>query len=382
MKKGKEEIKIYETFETMGLKEELLKGIYHQGFHKPSPIQQRAIVPIIKGNDIIVQSQSGTGKTATFSTGMLQIVEPQKKVVQVIIISPTRELAIQSERVLNGLSQYMTIQIRACIGGKSEKEDVRALEKGCQIISGTPGRIYGLIKKQVLNVRHLKAIVIDEADEILNKGFNQTIYDIFQHLPSQKQIVLVSATITNEIIEITERLMNNPMKILIKKEEISVKEIKQYYVQLTKEEEKFDTLCEIYDSMTITQSVIFCNMKKKVDWLTENMLKNNFPVISIHSEMPQQERDYIMNIFRKGEKRVLITTDIWARGIDVTQISLVINYDLPLQKETYIHRIGRFGRSGVAINFVVKDELQEIKELEKYYSIHINQLPDDFDNLL
>ena len=385
IKKPKDDIEIYETFESMGLKEEILKGLYHQGFSKPSPIQQRAIVPIIKGHDVIAQSQSGTGKTATFSTGMLQIVEPQKKEVQVIIISPTRELAVQSERVLNGLSQYLTIQIRACIGGKSEKEDVRAIEKGCQIISGTPGRIYALIKKRVLNVKHLKAIVIDEADEILNKGFNQTIYDIFQYLPAQKQIVLISATMTDEIIEIIERLMNKPIKILIKKEEISVKEIKQYYVKLNKEEEKFDTLCEIYDSMTITQSVIFCNMKKKVDWLTEHMQKNNFPVISIHSEMPQQERDYIMNVFRKGEKRVLITTDIWARGIDVTQISLVINYDLPLQKETYIHiigRSGRFGRSGVAINFVVKNEIQEIKELEKYYSIEINQLPDDFDTLL
>ena len=262
---------------------------------------------------------------------------------------------------------------------------MKAIERGCQIISGTPGRIYALIKKRVLNVKHIKAIVIDEADQILNQGFNQTIYDIFQYLPSQKQIILISATMTSEIIEITERLMNKPLKILIKKEEISVKEIKQYYVQLNKEDEKFDTLCEIYDSMTITQSVIFCNMKKKVDWLTENMQKNNFPVISIHSEMPQQERDYIMNIFRKGEKRVLITTDIWARGIDVTQISLVINYDLPLQKETYIHRIGRsgrFGRSGVAINFVVKNEIQEIKDLEKYYSIHIDQLPKDFDTLL
>ena len=384
-KKTNDGIEIYETFESMGLKEEILKGIYHQGYTKPSPIQQRAIVPIIKGFDVIAQSQSGTGKTATFSTGILQLVEPQKKEVQVIIISPTRELAIQSERVLNGLSQYLTVQIKACIGGKSEKEDVKAIERGCQIISGTPGRIYALIKKRVLNVKHIKAIVIDEADQILNQGFNQTIYDIFQYLPSQKQIILISATMTSEIIEITERLMNKPLKILIKKEEISVKEIKQYYVQLNKEDEKFDTLCEIYDSMTITQSVIFCNMKKKVDWLTENMQKNNFPVISIHSEMPQQERDYIMNIFRKGEKRVLITTDIWARGIDVTQISLVINYDLPLQKETYIHRIGRsgrFGRSGVAINFVVKNEIQEIKDLEKYYSIHIDQLPKDFDTLL
>ena len=385
--KGKKEQQqeIYETFESMGLKEEILKGIYHQGFTKPSPIQQRAIVPIIKGKDVIAQSQSGTGKTATFSTGILQIVEPNKKDVQVIIISPTRELAVQSERVLNGLSQYMTIQTRACIGGKSEKEDVRAIEKGCHIISGTPGRIYALIKKRVINAKHIKAIVIDEADEMLQKGSNQTLYDIFQFLPSQRQTILISATMTDEIIEITERLMNNPVKILIKKEEVSVKEIKQYYVKLNKEEEKFDTLCEIYDSMTITQSVIFCNMKKKVDWLTENMIKNNFPVISIHSEMPQQERDYIMNIFRKGEKRVLITTDIWARGIDVTQISLVVNYDLPLQKETYIHRIGRsgrFGRSGIAINFVLKNQMEEIKELEEHYAIKINQLPDDFDNLL
>ena len=219
---------------------------------------------------------------------------------------------------------------------------------------------------------------------MLNKGFKQKIYDIFQYLPTTKQVLLLSATLTQEIIEIGETLMNKPMKILIKKEEVSVKEIKQYYVEMKREEEKFDTLCEIYDTMTITQSVIFCNMKKKVDWLTENMIKNNFPVISMHSEMPQEERDYIMNLFRKGEKRVLIATDVWARGIDVTQISLVINYDMPMNKEIYIHRIGRsgrFGRSGIAINFVLEKEMNDLHELEDYYSIKINKLPENFEDL-
>lgn len=380
----KDTVKVYETFESMGLKEEILKGIYQQGYSKPSSIQQRAIVPIASGKDVIAQSQSGTGKTATFSTGVLQEVEPAKREVQVIIISPTRELAVQSERVLTGLSQYLTIQVRACVGGKSEKEDVRAIERGCQVISGTPGRIYALIKKRVLSVRHVKVLVLDEADEMLNKGFMTQIYDIFKYLPSQRQIVLCSATLTSDVIDVANTLMKDPVKILIKRDEVTLDEIKQYFVKMSREEDKFDTLCEIYDSMTITQSVIFCNMRKKVDWLTENMLKANFPVISMHSEMPQEERDYIMNVFRKGEKRVLITTDVWARGIDVTQISLVINYDMPLNREVYVHRIGRsgrFGRSGVAINFVLEKEMSDLRDLESYYSTRIEELPENFADL-
>ncbi|EKE42932.1 hypothetical protein ENUP19_0242G0012 [Entamoeba nuttalli] len=384
MNKTKENIEIYETFESMGLKDEILKGIYQQGYTKPSGIQQKGIVPITKGRDVIAQSQSGTGKTATFSIGILQNVESNKREVQVIIISPTRELAVQSERVISGLSQYMAIQVRGCIGGKSEKEDIKAIEKGCQVISGTPGRIMGLIKKRVINVRHIKTLVIDEADEMLNKGFMPIIYDIFKYLPIKRQIVLCSATLTPDVIEIGTKIMNKPIEILIKRDEVTVEEIKQYFIEMEGEEQKFDTLCEIYDSMTITQSVIFCNMRKKVDWLTENMMKANFPVISMHSEMPQQERDYIMNIFRKGEKRVLITTDVWARGIDVTQISLVINYDMPLNREVYIHRIGRsgrFGRTGIAINFVLKNEMEELRDLERYYSTQINELPENFADL-
>ncbi|ELP90897.1 DEAD box ATP-dependent RNA helicase, putative [Entamoeba invadens IP1] len=377
-------VPVYDAFEKMHLKEEILKGIYKQGYSKPSPIQQRAIVPISEGRDVIAQSQSGTGKTATFSTGVLQLVEPQKREVQVIIVSPTRELATQSENVIEGLSQYLTISVRACVGGKSEKEDVKAIERGCQVVSGTPGRLLTLIKKRVLAVKFVKVIVLDEADQMLDKGFTRAIYDIFKYLPERRQIVLCSATLTPEVLEIASLLMKNPLRILTKREKVTLDIIKQYYVKLAREDQKFDTLCEIYDTMTITQSVIFCNMRKKVDWLTENMLKANFPVISMHAEMPQEEREYVMNVFRKGEKRVLITTDIWARGIDVTQISLVVNYDFPNNREVYVHRIGRsgrFGRNGVAINFVLDSEMNELKDLMDYYSTKINVLPENFADL-
>jgi ATP-dependent RNA helicase len=372
------EIKIYQTFDGMGLREELTRGIYQYGFEKPSAIQQRAIVPIITGRDVIAQAQSGTGKTATFSIAMLQSIDTAVRETQALVLSPTRELAQQIQKVALALGDFMSVQVHSCIGGKSVGEDIRKLEYGQHIVSGTPGRVFDMISRRSLRTRNIKMLILDEADEMLNKGFKEQIYDVYRYLPPATQVVLVSATLTNDVLSMTKKFMSDPIRILVKRDELTLEGIKQFFVAVEKEEWKFDTLCDLYDTLTITQAVIFCNTRVKVDWLTDRMRKANFTVASMHGDMPQNEREEIMNSFRNGENRVLITTDIWARGIDVQQVSLVINYDLPNNRELYIHRIGRsgrFGRKGVAINFVKSDDIRILRDIEQFYSTQIDEMP-------
>jgi len=373
-----EEVKVAPTFDAMGLKEDLLRGIYAYNFEKPSAIQQRAILPIVKGRDVIAQAQSGTGKTATFSISALQRIDINVRETQALILSPTRELATQAQSVVLALGDYMNVQCHACIGGTSIGEDMRKLDYGQHVVSGTPGRVMDMIKRRNLRTRNIKVFILDEADELLNQGFKEQIYDIYRNLPPSTQVVVLSATLPYDILEMTTKFMTDPIRILVKRDELTLEGIKQFFVAVEKEDWKFDTLCDLYDTLTITQAVIFCNTKRKVDWLTEKMREANFTVSSMHGEMPQKERDAIMTEFRQGASRVLITTDVWARGIDVQQVSLVINYDLPTNRENYIHRIGRsgrFGRKGVAINFVTNEDVKILRDIEQYYSTQIDEMP-------
>jgi ATP-dependent RNA helicase len=373
-----DDVEVHASFDTMRLKEDLLRGIYAYGFEKPSAIQQRAIVPIIQGRDVIAQSQSGTGKTAVFSIGILQSLDTTSNETQALVLSPTRELAEQTQKVVLALGDFMNVQCHACIGGKSMGEDIRRLDYGVQVVSGTPGRVYDMIQRKNLRTRNIKMLVIDEADEMLNKGFKEQIYDIYRYLPPSTQVVIISATLPQEVLEMTKKFMNEPVKILVKRDELTLEGIKQFFVAVEREEWKFDTLCDLYDTLTITQAVIFCNTKKKVDWLASKMREANFTVSAMHGEMPQRERDAIMEEFRSGGSRVLIATDVWGRGLDVQQVSLVINYDLPNNRELYIHRIGRsgrFGRKGVAINFVKEDDIRILRDIEQYYSTQIDEMP-------
>ncbi|CAK9813574.1 Eukaryotic initiation factor 4A-III [Anthophora quadrimaculata] len=350
-----EDVEVIPTFDNMGLRDELLRGIYAYGFEKPSAIQQRSIKPIMKGRDVIAQAQSGTGKTATFSIAILQSLDTQIRETQVLVLSPTRELATQIQKVILALGDFMNVQCHACIGGTNLGEDIRKLDYGQHVVSGTPGRVFDMIKRRVLRTRAIKI-----------------------YLPPATQVVLVSATLPHEILEMTSKFMTDPIRILVKRDELTLEGIKQFFVAVEREEWKFDTLCDLYDTLTITQAVIFCNTKRKVDWLTEKMREANFTVCSMHGDMPQKERDNIMKEFRSGQSRVLITTDVWARGIDVQQVSLVINYDLPNNRELYIHRIGRsgrFGRKGVSINFVKTDDIRILRDIEQYYSTQIDEMP-------
>jgi ATP-dependent RNA helicase len=380
-----DDVKIITSFTDLGLKEDLLRGIYAYNFEKPSAIQSRGILPIINGRDVIAQSQSGTGKTATFVIGALQNIDVKVRETQALILSPTRELALQIKGVCLALGDYMSVQCYSCTGGTSLGEDIRKLEYGQHVVSGTPGRVLDMIKRRCLRTRNIKMLILDEADEMLNEGFKEDIYHIYRHLPPKTQIVLVSATLPNDVLELTSAFMTEPVKVLVKRDEITLEGIKQFFVAVEEEEWKFETLTDLYDRMIISQAVIFCNTRKKVDFLAQKMTEANFTVSSMHGEMPQKERNFIMQDFRSGKSRVLITTDVWARGIDVSQVSLVINYDLPLNRENYIHRIGRsgrFGRKGVAINFVKNDEMKILRDIEQYYATQIDEMPANLEAMI
>lgn len=381
-----EDTRVCPTFDSMNLKADLLKGIYAYGFEKPSAIQQRAIRPIIRGRDVIAQSQSGTGKTAVFSIATLQMLNDNSRDCQVLILNPTRELAEQTSKVVSSVGEFMNVQVHACIGGRNFGKEVNELsKKSVQVISGTPGRVFDLLQKNVLSFDHLKCLVLDEADVMLQKGFVEQIYEIYRFLPQACQVVLMSATLPTVVLELTRRFMTDPVRILVRRDELTLEGIKQFFIAVEKEEWKFDTLCDLYDTLTITQAVIFCNTKDKVEWLAEKMRENNFTVTAMHGDMSQATRDAVMEEFRSGSARVLIATDIWGRGIDVQQVSLVICYDLPYNREQYIHRIGRsgrFGRKGVAINFVREDDTNMLREIEQFYSTQIEEMPTSVGDLL
>tara|TARA_B110000977_G_scaffold157448_1_gene200529 strand:- start:5508 stop:6686 length:1179 start_codon:yes stop_codon:yes gene_type:complete len=380
-----EDVAAIDKFEDMGLSENILKGLYSFGFETPSMIQQRAIAPIISGRDIIAQSQSGTGKTATFLIGILQNIDTSKKKLQSIILAPTRELAKQISSVAEKISKYMDVNIKTVIGGTKRSKYSYDYADVNHIIIGTPGRISDSLTRGTIDVSDLKIMVLDEADEMLSHGFRDQLITILKYIPTNAQIGLFSATIPPEMMKITRKFMQKPLKILVKKNDVTLDGIKQYYVAIENEQEKFECICALYSTINITQSIIYANYKKTVEWLAKNMQEKDFPVDYICGGMTSEERADIMTKFRSGDIRVLISTDLLSRGIDVQQISLVVNYDIPFEKETYIHRIGRsgrYGRKGVAINLVNQKDFQRFKTIQDTYETTIDELPEDIANLI
>lgn len=372
-----------ETFDELNLKTDLLRGIYGYGFDKPSSIQQRAILPIIKQKDVIAQAQSGSGKTGTFVIGTLQVIDLSKLEVQALVLAPTRELAQQIFNVYNFIGEFLKVKVLNLIGGTQVKYSVKALEGGVHVVVGSPGRVLDMLKKNHLKLAYLRCLVLDEADDLLSKGFLENMKEIISLIPPECRINLFSATMPKEIVQLTSNFMNEPAKILVKNEELTLLGIKQYYVTL-KKEWKLETLMNLYKGLDIAQAIIFCNSKKGVETLTEEMRKKGHMVSCIHSDLPMSERAKVMNEFRSGVTRVLISTDLTARGIDVYQVSIVVNYDLPTQKETYIHRIGRsgrFGKKGNAINFILPEEKEQLDSIMKFYDTTIEQLPQDLSEI-
>lgn len=374
-------------FNDLNLKDSLLQGVYLYGFTKPSKIQINGIQTISSGKDCILQSQSGTGKTATYLLGALNRIDVDEKKCQGLIITPTHELADQVYDVATQLSKFLNINIVKCIGG-TDINETRETIKNAHIVIGTNGRILHMIKEKRINLYSIKFIILDEADELLADGLNEKLKYIFDKCSDGIQCCMVSATYPPQIFNISKKIMDNPVKVLLKNSEVAVDLISQFYVNVEKEDLKFDTLLDLYSLVSTSQAIIFCNSVEKVDWLKENLEKNNFVITCIHGKMNQKERENIVKEFRDGKTRILLTTDLLSRGIDIPLVNLVINYDLPINKENYIHRIGRCGRfnkKGVSITMVKMEDPSDVKlfnKLKFHYKINIQELPENIEKYL
>jgi len=373
------------NFDDLNINENILRGVYSYGFEKPSTIQQRSIPEIIKGYDIISQAQSGTGKTGAYVIGLLNKIDPSVKKTECLILLPTHELVNQVYDVMTEISKYMNINILKLIGGTNISECIQNLSLKPEILIGTPGRVLDMIQRGHIVSSDLKILVLDEADEILSYGFKDTIYNIIISISKKCQICLFSATLPDDILDLTQKFMNNPQKILVKNEELTLEGIQQFYVKVKDNNWKYDIITDLYDVINVNQCIIYINSKIKINEIYQRFLEDNFPVSYISGDRSSEDRKKIMEEFRSGKIRILLSTDLLSRGIDIQQLSLVINFDLPREKETYIHRIGRsgrYGRKGIAINLINDKEVQDLKNIEEFYNSKINELPENIKELL
>jgi translation initiation factor 4A len=375
------DVKTFKTFDEMGLSDNLLRGIYSYGFEVPSKIQQLAIIPIKERKDILAQAQSGTGKTGAFTIGSMSVMDPAIQKPQVMVLVPTQELAKQIFSVAKQLGVHIPISCYCATGGSPIRDDIKAIENGAQFIVGTPGRIFDLMNRKVLYTDNIRCLIMDEADQMLEDRFYKQVMCILEiGFPKTTKVSLFSATMPQEVIDVANKLLQEPVRILIQPEDVTLEGIKQFSVTLEKEEWKYDVLCDIYKQLNINQAIIYCNKRQRAEWLAEKLSADGYPLSCIHGEMENDERRRRMEEFRSGKIRVLISTDLLARGIDVQQVSLVMNFELPPNRENYIHRIGRsgrYGRKGVAINLISPNEVKLRNEIETHYGTKMVDLPED-----
>ena len=375
------------NWDDLDINKDLLRGIYAYGFEKPSPIQKKAIKPMMDKKDLIAQAQSGTGKTGTFSIGALSLVDVTDKTTQVLILSPTRELSKQTAGVITSIGSMMNgLTIQTIVGGTSINEDSYTLKNNTpHVITGCPGRIYDMIRRGHIHSKTIKLVILDEADEMLSSGFKEQIYNIFQYFTNDIQVALFSATLPDYIYNITNKFMRNPVKISVKTEQLTLEGISQYYVAIEDDRQKYATLKDLYSVISMSQCIIYCNSVKRVADLYDAMVEDGFPVCRIHSGMDKTERNAAFSEFRTGKYRVLISSNVTSRGIDIQQVSVVINFDVPKCVHNYLHRIGRsgrWGRKGIGINLITRRDVTIMKDIEAHYSCQISELPADFDTLL
>jgi len=370
------------SWDQLDISNEILRGIFAVGFEKPSPIQSKAIKPIIEGKDVLAQAQSGTGKTATFAISALSHVDVKNNSTQVLQLSPTKELAMQTTSVFNNIGRMMNgLRIQTLYGGSAYEETSSFTNKNIpHIICGCPGRVYDMIRRNRVYCRGIKLVIFDEADEMFSEGFKEQIYNILQHLNENVQIALFSATMPEAIHRIANKIMRNPVRISVKQEMLTLEGIKQFFVAVEDDREKYLTLKDLFSHLTMSQCIIYCNSVKRVADLYEAMIEDGFPVSCIHSNMDKASREKSFKEFRTGGSRVLISSNVTARGIDIQQVNIVINFDLPKCVNTYLHRIGRsgrWGRKGVGINFITRRDIIQIRKIEQHYSCQIDEMPAD-----
>jgi translation initiation factor 4A len=374
----------FNNWDDLDIHPDILRGIYAYGFENPSAIQKKAIIPIMKKKDIIAQAQSGTGKTAAFAISALSSVNLNETNTQVLILSPTRELTIQTATVIQSLGCMMNnLIVQTLYGGSSIDESSDFLKSNVpHIICGCPGRVNDMMRRDKITSKKIKLVILDEADEMLSSGFKEQVYNILQYFNNDIQIALFSATLPIEIYNITSKIMRNPVKISVKAEQLTLEGIFQFYVAVDDDRQKYSTLKDIFSYISLSQCIIYCNSVKRVSDLFDAMKEDGFPVCCIHSSMDKIARQEAFNEFRTGKSRVLISSNVTSRGIDIQQVSTVINFDIPKCVHNYLHRIGRsgrWGRKGVGINFVTRRDISKMKEIEAHYSSEIKEMPSNLD---
>jgi translation initiation factor 4A len=374
------------SWDDLDVNPKLLRGIYAYGFENPSPIQQQAIKPLIMGRDIVVQAQSGTGKTATFTIGALANVDVSDNNTQILVLSPTKELTIQTAKVFESLGSMMEgLRVQILYGGSIIEEGSSFSNKKIpHVICGCPGKVFDMMRRNRISCKKIKLVILDEADEMLSAGFKDQVYNIFQFFNSNIQVALVSATLPDSINTIVEKIMRNPVRVSVKREMLTLEGIVQYYIAVDDDRQKYATLKDLYSLISISSSIIYCNSVKRVQDLYEAMKEDEFSVGRIHSGMDKEERATAFNDFKTGHTRVLISSNVTARGIDIQQVSVVVNFDVPKCVNTYLHRIGRsgrWGRKGVGINMITRRDVAKLKEIEQYYSTQISEMPGNLDFL-
>lgn len=364
------------SFQTLGLSDELMQAINEMGFEKPSPIQAQAIPHLLQGLDVIGQAQTGTGKTAAFGLPALELVDVTEKHTQVLILCPTRELAVQVTDELRRLAKYKRgVKIETIYGGDSIERQIKALRGGVHIVVGTPGRTMDMMERRALKLEKVSYMVLDEADEMLDMGFREDIESILEEMPEERQTVLFSATMSKPIMAITQKFQNDPVLVKVTRKEVTNENIEQVCFEV-KQRAKAEVTCRLIDSYDLKQVIIFCNTKRKVDEITEDLMVRGYQAEGLHGDLRQAQRNNVMAKFRAGTTTILVATDVAARGIDVSGVDAVINFDLPLDEEYYVHRIGRTGRAGrtgKALTLVAKDEKFRLRQIESYTKVRIEK---------
>ncbi|MBS5793932.1 MAG: DEAD/DEAH box helicase [Clostridiales bacterium] len=367
-------------FEELQLSQELIRAVKDMGFEEATPIQSKAITKVLEGRDIIGQSQTGTGKTAAFGLPCIDMIDVNNKKLQAVILSPTRELAIQiCEEFRKFLKYKDDIKVLPVYGGQPIERQIGALKKGVQIVVGTPGRVMDHMSRRTLKMETVRMVVLDEADEMLDMGFREDIEAILDKIPEDRQTVLFSATMAKEIMDLTDKYLVNPEVIKVARKELTVPNIEQIYFEI-KEKTKVEATSRLMDMYCPELVVIFCNTKKRVDELVEHLQGRGYFAEGLHGDLKQIQRDIVMKKFRNRTIEILVATDVAARGIDVDDVDMVINYDLPQDEEYYVHRIGRTGRagrSGRAFSFVVGREIYKLRDIMKYTKakVKLGKLP-------
>lgn len=357
------------SYKESKIDERIIRAVEEMGFEQMTPIQQQAIPCFLEGKDIIGQAQTGTGKTAAFGIPLLMSVDPKERGLQALVLCPTRELAIQAAEEMRKFAKYMHgVKILPIYGGQDISRQIRALKSEVQIVVGTPGRVMDHMRRHTLKLEHLKMIVLDEADEMLNMGFREDIETILKETPQERQTALFSATMPKAILDITHAYQKeDAVHVKVAQKEVTVPLISQFYYQL-QNKQKEEVLSRLLDYYNPKRSLIFCNTKRMVDQLAEHLKERGYNAEGLHGDLSQNQRDTVMNLFRGGRADILIATDVAARGIDVDDVEAVFNFDVPEDIEYYVHRIGRTGRAGRtgrSFTFVVGREIYKLREIER-----------------